>query len=206
MYSPLEALAIADYGDLGFDYASVADFPEASRDHVRGILAQGAGCIALGGDHSVSFPILQAHAEMHGPLSVVQFDAHSDTWPDDDTARIDHGTMFYKAVRSGVIDPTTSVQVGIRTVNDDTLGVETISARDVHEAPPGDVAARIRDRVGDGKAYVTFDIDCLDPAYAPGTGTPVWGGPEQWSGGRHPARHRRHRHGRRRRGRGLAAL
>jgi len=175
-YSPLEALAIADYGDLGFDYASIADFPEALRGHVRGILAQGAGCIALGGDHSVSFPILQAHAELHGPLSLIQFDAHSDTWPDDDMARIDHGTMFYKAVKSGVIDPATSVQVGIRTENDDTLGVETISAREVHEAPPGDVAARIRDRVGDRKAYVTFDIDCLDPAFAPGTGTPVWGG------------------------------
>ena len=175
-FSPLEDFAIADYGDLGFDYAKVSEFPAALKAHVAGILAQGAGCIAMGGDHYVSFPILQAHAEVHGPLSLIHFDAHSDTWPDDDMDRVDHGTMFYKAVKTGVIDPATSVQVGIRTVNPDTLGVTTIDARAVHEAAPGAVARRIREVVGDRPAYVTFDIDCLDPAFAPGTGTPVWGG------------------------------
>jgi agmatinase len=175
-FSPLEELAIADYGDLGFDYAKVAEFPGALRAHVAGILGQGACCIAMGGDHYVTYPILQAHAEVHGPLSLIQFDAHSDTWPDDDMERIDHGTMFYKAVKTGVIDPATSVQVGIRTVNPDTLGVTTIDARAVHEAMPGEVAARIKALVGDRPAYLTFDIDCLDPAFAPGTGTPVWGG------------------------------
>jgi agmatinase len=175
-YSPLEALAVADHGDVGFDYAKVADFPGALRAHVAGILAQGCGCLAMGGDHSVSFPILQAHAEVHGPLALIQFDAHSDTWPDDDMERIDHGTMFYKAVKTGVIDPAASVQVGIRTVNPDTLGVTTIDARAVHEAAPGEVAARIKAVVGDRPAYLTFDIDCLDPGFAPGTGTPVWGG------------------------------
>lgn len=175
-FSPLEEVAIADYGDVGFDYAKVADFPGALKAHVAGILAQGAGCLAMGGDHYVSFPILQAHAEKHGPLSLIQFDAHSDTWPDDDMARVDHGTMFYKAVKTGVIDPATSVQVGIRTVNPDTLGVTTIDARGVHEAAPGEVARRIKAVVGDRPAYVTFDIDALDPAFAPGTGTPVWGG------------------------------
>ncbi|MEM7644125.1 MAG: agmatinase [Pseudomonadota bacterium] len=175
-YSPLDEFAVADYGDVGFDYAKVSDFPGALRAHVAGILNQGAGCIAMGGDHYVSFPILQAHAEKHGPLSLIQFDAHSDTWPDDDMERIDHGTMFYKAVKTGVIDPLTSVQVGIRTVNPDPLGVTTIDARAVHEAAPGAVAARIKEVVGDRPCYVTFDIDCLDPAFAPGTGTPVWGG------------------------------
>ena len=175
-FSPLEEFAVADYGDCGFDYARVADFPAALRDHVGGILDQGCACLAIGGDHYVSFPILQAHAERHGPISFIQFDAHSDTWPDDDMDRVDHGTMFYKAVKTGVVDPDTSIQVGIRTVNPDPLGVETITARDVHEAAPGEVAARIRARVGDRPAYLTFDIDCLDPAFAPGTGTPVWGG------------------------------
>jgi agmatinase len=175
-FSPLDELAIADYGDVGFDYARVADFPGALRDHVAGILAQGAGCIAMGGDHYVSFPILQAHAAVHGPLSLIHFDAHSDTWPDDDMDRIDHGTMFYKAVRTRVIDPASSVQIGIRTVNPDPLGVTTIDARAVHEAAPGAVARRIRKVVGDRPCYLTFDIDCLDPAFAPGTGTPVWGG------------------------------
>ena len=179
-FSPLEDLAIADHGDVGFDYAKVADFPEALRAHVRGILSQGAGCIAMGGDHSVSLPILEAHAEVHGPMALVQFDAHSDTWPDEDGSRIDHGTMFGKGIRAGVIDADRSIQVGIRTVNDDPMGVETVSAMDVHRDGVEAVAARIRDRVGDRPAYVTFDIDCLDPAFAPGTGTPVWGGLASW--------------------------
>ncbi|KIT15205.1 agmatinase [Jannaschia aquimarina] len=175
-FSPLEELAIADYGDAGFDYAQVSEFPGALRDHIRGILAQGAGCLSIGGDHYVSFPILQAHAEKYGPLALIQFDAHSDTWPDDDMDRIDHGTMFYKAVKSGIVDPERSIQVGIRTVNADPLGVETITARDVRELGTAEVAARIRARVGQHPAYLTFDIDGLDPAFAPGTGTPVWGG------------------------------
>jgi len=175
-FDPLSEFAIADYGDLAFDYAKVNDFPDALKAHATEIIRQEAGMIALGGDHYVSFPILQAHAEKYGPLSLVQFDAHSDTWPDDDMSRIDHGTMFYKAVKTGVVDPKRSVQIGIRTVNADTLGVETIDARQVHEAPPGAVAARVKEIVGDQPVYLTFDIDCLDPAFAPGTGTPVWGG------------------------------
>ena len=175
-FDPLSEFAIADYGDLAFDYAKISDFPEALRAHARSILEQDAGMISLGGDHYVSFPILQAHAEKYGPLALVQFDAHSDTWPDDDMTRVDHGTMFYKAVKSGIVDPKRSVQIGIRTVNPDTLGVTTIDARAVHEAAPGAVAAQIKEIVGDGPSYLTFDIDCLDPAFAPGTGTPVWGG------------------------------
>ncbi len=175
-FSPLEELDIVDYGDLAFDYADVPRFPEALTAHVRGILAAGAGSIALGGDHYISFPILRAYAEIFGPLSLLQFDAHSDTWADDDLARIDHGTMFYKAVKAGIVDPARSVQVGIRTVNPDNLGVPTIDARAVHERGPADCARQIREILGDRPVYVTFDIDGLDPAYAPGTGTPVWGG------------------------------
>jgi len=179
-YSPLEELDIVDYGDLAFDYAKVADFPDALTAHIRGILAAGAGSIALGGDHYISFPILRAYREKFGPVSLIHFDAHSDTWADDDFTRIDHGTMFYKAVRSGVIDPATSVQIGIRTHNDDPLGVLTLDARSVHERGVAATVAAIRARVGDRPAYVTFDIDCLDPAVAPGTGTPVWGGLLSW--------------------------
>jgi len=130
----------------------------------------------LGGDHYISFPILKAYAAKYGPLSLLQFDAHSDTWPDDDMDRIDHGTMFYKAVKSGLVDAATSVQVGIRTTNADTLGVTTIDAAEVHRTGPEAVVARIRDVLGDRPCYLTFDIDALDPAFAPGTGTPVWGG------------------------------
>ncbi len=175
-YSPLEELDIVDYGDLAFDYANIPAFPAALEAHIAGILDAGSASIAIGGDHYISFPILRAYAKKFGPLSLLQFDAHSDTWPDDDMARVDHGTMFYKAVKEGLIDPEHSVQVGIRTVNEDNLGVPTIDAREVHETGPVAVAAKIKSILGDRQTYVTFDIDCLDPGFAPGTGTPVWGG------------------------------
>ncbi|MCB1312954.1 MAG: agmatinase [Sedimentitalea sp.] len=172
----MEELTIVDYGDLAFDYADVPAFPDALTAHIRGILGAGAASVVLGGDHYISFPILKAYAEKYGPMSLLQFDAHSDTWPDDDMARIDHGTMFYKAVKSGLVDPARSVQVGIRTTNDDPLGVNIIDAREVHETGPKAVAEKIRGILGDHPVYLSFDIDGLDPAFAPGTGTPVWGG------------------------------
>jgi len=175
-YNPLEEFSIADYGDMAFDYANVPGFPAALQAHMAGILGAGVGAITLGGDHYITFPILRAHAEKYGPLSLLQFDAHTDTWQDDDFDRIDHGTMFYKAVKSGIVDPKTSVQVGIRTENPDTLGVNIIDAREVHEKGPAAMAEKIKKILGDRPTYVTFDIDALDPAYAPGTGTPVWGG------------------------------
>jgi len=175
-YDPMSDLNIVDYGDVAFDYARVADFPEALTNHIRGILEGGAASIALGGDHYITYPILKAYAEKFGPLSLLQFDAHTDTWADDELNRIDHGTMFYKAVKDGLIDPKRSVQVGIRTENPDTLGFNIIDAREVHETGPVAVAQKIRDILGDHPTYLTFDIDGLDPAFAPGTGTPVWGG------------------------------
>ena len=179
-FSPLEELSIVDYGDLAFDYARVADFPAALTAHIQTILAAGAGSIALGGDHFVTLPILRAYAEKFGPLGVIHFDAHSDLWPDDDMSRIDHGTMLYKAVKTGLVDPARSVQIGIRTVTDDYLGIHVIPAREVHEAGPAAAVANAKSIVGDGPTYVTFDIDALDPAFAPGTGTPVWGGLHSW--------------------------
>ncbi|MGB3146158.1 MAG: arginase family protein, partial [Paracoccaceae bacterium] len=94
--------------------------------------------------------------------------------------RIDHGTMFYKAVKAGLVDPARSVQIGIRTVTDDFMGVNVIDARTVHEKGTDWVVARAKEIVGDHPAYLTFDIDALDPAFAPGTGTPVWGGLASW--------------------------
>ncbi|MBD0865480.1 MAG: agmatinase [Rhodobacteraceae bacterium] len=167
---------IVDYGDLAFDYANISAFPDALADHIRGILAADVASVVLGGDHYISFPILRTYAEKFGPMSLIQFDAHTDTWPDDDMRRIDHGTMFYKALKSGLLDPAASVQVGIRTTNTDTLGFNIIDACAVHETGPVAVAGRIRKIVGDRPVYLSFDIDALDPAYAPGTGTPVWGG------------------------------
>jgi len=109
-------------------------------------------------------------------MALIQFDAHTDSWPDDDPARVDHGTFVYKAVKEGLIVPERSIQIGIRTEVEDRLGIAGVDAPEVHRIGPDLVADRIREVVGDHPAYLTFDIDGLDPAFAPGTGTPVWGG------------------------------
>lgn len=167
---------IVDYGDLAFDYADVPAFPAAVQAHFAGILECGAASVALGGDHYVTFPILRAYAERFGPMSLIQIDAHTDTWADDNMDRIDHGTFVYKAIKEGVVDAARSVQIGIRTANADTMGVSIIDAAECHRIGADAVAARVREIVGSHPAYVSFDIDGLDPAFAPGTGTPVWGG------------------------------
>lgn len=175
-FDVLSEFAIIDYGDLAFDYGDVAAFPETLKAHIALFVTAGVPTLVLGGDHYVTYPILQAYADEHGPISLLQFDAHSDSWPDDDVDRIDHGTFVYKAIKSGIVDAATSVQVGIRTTNPDPLGVMTIDARQVHERGAADVVGQIREVLGERPVYLTFDIDALDPAYAPGTGTPVWGG------------------------------
>src|SRR5690606_6555915 len=135
----------------------------------------GSAALLLGGDHFITYPSLRAHHKKHGTISLIHFDAHTDTWPSSGDG-INHGTMFYQAAKEGIVDPSTSIQIGIRTTNDDTLGYEIASAIDVHDQGTAEIIRRIRERVGNNPAYITFDIDCLDPAFAPGTGTPVPGG------------------------------
>lgn len=179
-YDPLTALSVVDYGDMAFDYADVCGVPDRITAHVGGILDAGAAPITLGGDHFITLPILRAVAARRGPVALIQFDAHSDTWVDDDPDRIDHGTFLYKAVRQGLVDPAASVSVGIRTDNPDTLGVTILDAPGVHRDGVDATLNRIRAVVGSRPVYITFDIDALDPAFAPGTGTPVWGGLASW--------------------------
>ncbi|MDD8024441.1 MAG: agmatinase [Paracoccaceae bacterium] len=179
-YDPLNEMTVVDYGDLAFDYAHTPSFPGKLYAHIAGILAAGAGTITLGGDHFITLPILHAYAEKFGPVALIQFDAHSDTWADDDMSRIDHGTFLYKAIKTGIVDPAATVSVGIRTDNPDTLGVTIVDAPFVHQQGVDATVARIRQVIGDRPCYITFDIDCLDPAFAPGTGTPVWGGLASW--------------------------
>ncbi|MEQ5868506.1 agmatinase [Sagittula sp. NFXS13] len=175
-FDVLSEFAIADYGDMAFDYAMPSEVPARIEEHIGGILEQGAACVSLGGDHSVTLGALRAHAKVHGPLSVIQFDAHTDTWADDDPKRVDHGTFLYTAAKEGIVVPERSVQIGIRTDNPDTMGFNIIDAREVHEIGVEAVSQRVHEIVGRNACYLTFDIDCLDPAFAPGTGTPVWGG------------------------------
>jgi agmatinase len=179
-FSPLEEFNVIDYGDLAFDYAHTPSFPQLLTDHITTILSAGAASLTLGGDHFITLPILRAYAAKYGPMALIHFDAHSDTWVDDDMARIDHGTFLYKATKLGLVDPKASVQIGIRTHNDDFMGFNVIDARAVHESTPATIAAKVKAIVGTRPAYLTFDIDCLDPAFAPGTGTPVWGGLASW--------------------------
>ncbi|SEW06605.1 agmatinase [Cognatiyoonia koreensis] len=179
-FDPLSDFEIVDYGDMAFDYANVRGVPDLVQAHIGGILAKGPGTVTLGGDHFITLPILRAYAEKFGPVAVVQFDAHSDLWADDDMSRIDHGTFMYKAVKSGLVDVARSVQIGIRTECDDYLGMRYIDARTCHEKGAAWVAAEVKAQVADAPTYVTFDIDALDPAFAPGTGTPVWGGLASW--------------------------
>jgi agmatinase len=175
-FDPFDKLAVVDYGDCFFDFGRPLQVPAAIEAHASDIISKGPALLALGGDHFIAYPLLKAHAQKHGaPLSLIQFDAHSDTWADEDD-RIDHGTMFFHAAKQGLIDPASSVQVGLRTTNRDTLGFNVVDAPWVHEHGIAAVVEKIRDVVGDKQAYLTFDIDCLDPSYAPGTGTPVCGG------------------------------
>ncbi|MFP6745057.1 MAG: agmatinase [Alphaproteobacteria bacterium] len=176
---PFATLAVVDCGDCAFDNGYPDQIPAAIEKHADNILATGTAMVTMGGDHFITYPLLKAHHKVHGPLSLVHFDAHSDTWREDDE-RIDHGTMFFHAARLGLVDPARSVQIGLRTLNSETHGFNILDADFVHENGPRTVAERVCDIVGDNKAYLTFDIDCLDPAFAPGTGTPVCGGLSTW--------------------------
>lgn len=177
--NPFDVLPTIDWGDLYIEPQVPHLVAAGIAADAREIISGGAKLLALGGDHFISLPLLQAHARQHGPLALIQFDAHSDTWPDDGT-RNDHGTMFLRAAQSGIIDPSRSIQVGIRSHNPDAHGIEILTAPTVHRTGIDETIAAIRRRVGHAKAYLTFDIDVLDPAYAPGTGTPVAGGLASW--------------------------
>ncbi len=176
---PFEVLKVADYGDCHIDVGAPAEIAHAIETHARNLIAAGPSLLTLGGDHFISYPLLKAHAAKYGPLALVQFDAHSDTWREEGR-RIDHGTMFFHALEEGLIDPAHSVQVAIRSGNPESHGMTIIDANWVHENGPAATIARILEVVGDARAYLSFDIDCLDPAFAPGTGTPVCGGLSSW--------------------------
>jgi agmatinase len=172
---PFATLVVVDYGDAYFDYARPMDFAAAIEAEAAKIIAGGAQLFSLGGDHFVTYPLLKAHAAKHGPLALVQFDAHQDTWPDRH-GTISHGTFVARAVKEGLIDAGRSIQVGIRTHAPDDCGIAILGPEAIDTLGTAGMAERIRERVGEMKAYLTFDIDCLDPAFAPGTGTPVAGG------------------------------
>ena len=172
-FDPFERLRVIDWGDVLFDEGYVDRMLKAVEDHAANALAHDASLLTFGGDHLVTLPLLRAHARHHWPLALVHFDAHPDTWREE---TLNHGSMFFHALREGLLDPEHSVQIGIRTHNDESHGFQILDATWVHERGAQATAARIREVVGGRRAYLSFDVDCLDPSVAPGTGTPVVGG------------------------------
>lgn len=177
-----EAMSVIDYGDVMLDYGHHWKTPRLIEAEATKIIESGAFLLSLGGDHFVTWPLLKAHAARHGPLALVHFDAHQDTWSDDadeagEIERIDHGSFVARAVRQGVIEPQHSIQIGIRTHAPEDFGIRIMPGHEVEDLSAQAIADAILAHVGDRPCYLTFDIDCLDPAYAPGTGTPVAGGP-----------------------------
>ncbi|MFO0743181.1 MAG: agmatinase [Labilithrix sp.] len=173
---PFEKLAVVDHGDCLFDHGRPEAIPEAIASQAKAILEKGVSLLTLGGDHFLTLPLLRAHHALMGPLALVHFDAHSDTWRDELPPRFCHGSWLFHAAREGLIDPAASIQIGIRTHNDEDHGFNIRDADWVHEHGIAATIAEVERIVGGRRAYLTFDIDCLDPAYAPGTGTPVCGG------------------------------
>jgi agmatinase len=178
-------LKVVDYGDVEIVPVDIRASMESIAREVGEVLEKGVSVAALGGDHSVSLPLLRAHAASYGPLAVVQFDAHPDTWDQEyEGFPYSHGTPFRRAIEEGLIDTTAYIQVGIRgpTSGENDLedarrlGARIIRIGDAFEAGIPEVVGDIHRVVGGKKAYVTLDIDALDPAFAPGTGTPEVGG------------------------------
>lgn len=169
-----ERLNVVDCGDVVFAFGDAQDMSDKLQAHTEKLLESGKRCLTFGGDHFVTLPLLRAHAKHFGKMALVHFDAHTDTYGNG--SKFDHGTMFYHAPKEGLIDPTRSVQIGIRTEHDSDNGFTVLDAGQVNDRSVDDMVAQIKEIVGDMPVYLTFDIDCLDPAFAPGTGTPVVGG------------------------------
>lgn len=174
-FNVFERVKVIDAGDLVFDSGDAEDFTYRLEAATSEILKSGKTMLALGGDHFITLPILRAYAKHYGEMALVHFDAHTDTYANG--SNYDHGTMFYHAPKEGLIAPKHSVQIGIRTeYKQQEHGFNVIDAMRANDLCADEIIIQIRDIVGDKPVYITFDIDCLDPAFAPGTGTPVCGG------------------------------
>ncbi len=181
---PLEILRVVDYGDVDVIPPSIVDTMAQIEAEVGAVLAAGVRVLALGGDHSISLPLLRAHARRHGPLGLVHFDSHPDTWESEFGGRpYSHGTPFRRALEEGLIDPARSLQIGLRGPTSGAgdwqqardFGLRVISMDEAADPGGPAVIQAIHTRAR-GPVYVTLDIDAADPAFAPGTGTPEVGG------------------------------
>jgi agmatinase/guanidinopropionase len=183
--APVDALEIVDYGDVEVIPVDISATMRAITAEVSAILEQGVTVVSLGGDHSITLPLLRAHAARFGPLAVVHFDSHPDTWESEYEGHLySHGTPFRRALEEDLIDADAYVQVGIRgpiSASHDLedavqLGARMLTIDKAFEMGIPGVVEAVHDTVRDRPAYVSLDIDSVDPAYAPGTGTPEVGG------------------------------
>jgi agmatinase len=177
-------LSVIDYGDVPVVPGYIEESYRRIEEGLKPIHDSGVTPIVLGGDHSIALPELRAAAAVHGPLALVQFDSHPDTWDAYFGQKHTHGTPFRRAVEEGLLEPSRSIQVGMRgSIYDQNdwedareMGFDLVPTDEVRELGIPSVIDRIRERVGDAKTYVSFDVDFVDPAFAPGTGTPEAGG------------------------------
>lgn len=180
----LEQIQVVDYGDVSTIPGYIAETVEQASEELKDVLVPTCVPIFLGGDHTVSYPELRAVAHHHGPVALLHFDAHTDTWDSQWGQAIGHGTPFWNALQEGLIDPAASIQLGLRgSLSDDgdwerpqRLGFDVVPMDQVDPFDADELARRIRRRVGDRPVFLSFDIDALDPAHAPATGTPEIGG------------------------------
>jgi agmatinase len=181
---PWLAHQVVDAGDVGANPFDIAEAVTQIEVAARAVLSRADRLVALGGDHTIALPLLRATHERHGPVALVHFDAHPDTWDTYFGAPFTHGTPFRRAVEEGLLAEERSVHVGLRgplysqrDLDDDrALGFAAITTAHVARAGTDEIIDRIRQRVGERPVYLSIDVDVLDPAHAPGTGTPEPGG------------------------------
>ena len=181
----VEKLSLVDFGDVPTVPGSTADSLARSSAALEDVARAGVTTLCLGGDHTILLAELRAVAAVHGPLALVQLDAHHDLWDEYFGQKLFHGSVVRRALEEGLIDPGRSVQAGLRgslTAAADAelpqeLGMDAIVYEELAALGPGGFSERVRDRVGDAPCFLSFDIDFVDPAFAPGTGTPEVGGP-----------------------------
>lgn len=182
--SPLQRVQVVDAGDVAVNPFQLTVAIDQIRDHARDLLANRSRLVTIGGDHTVALPLLRAVNELHGPVALVHFDAHLDTWDTYFGSPVTHGTVFRRAFEERLLIEGRSVHVGIRgpvydeldLADDARFGFKIVRAGDIDRAGVEEIVATVRQRVGDAPMYLSVDIDVLDPAFAPGTGTPEMGG------------------------------
>jgi len=174
-FSLRDKLSVVDYGDIDFDLGKHEQMVEAVEAEAGKILSAGKMLLTIGGDHYITLPLLRAAVKTHGKLALIHFDAHTDNETGFEGHY--HGSMFHHAPLEGLIDSDKTIQIGIRTEYDyDNHPFNVLDGAWANNHSVEEIVQRIRDTVGDTATYLSLDIDCLDPAYAPGTGTPVSGG------------------------------